>query len=110
MKKFKVDVWYPKDIVNILKSGRTPQFYFQPPHGSAIKNFYRTYIEIPVEEQKITINETTFQIISEQIAANYPNNQSTVSKILGDVKESLGFEDYRNFFVSTKENNKEESK
>lgn len=91
MKKVRVDVWYPKNIVDILKSGREPQLYCKPPNQ--IKAFYRTFLEIPVEEQKVTINETTFQIISEQIAENYPNNQVTVGSILKDIKEKLGFED-----------------
>ena len=83
-------MWYPKNIVEILKSGHEPQLYCKPPNQ--IKAFYRTYLEIPVEEQKVTINETTFQIISEQIAENHPNNQSTVGMILEDIKEKLGFD------------------
>jgi hypothetical protein len=91
MKKVRVDVWYPRNIVEILKSGREPQLYCKPPNQ--IKAFYRTFLEIPVEEQKVTINETTFQIISKQIRENYPNNQFTADSILKDIKEKLGFED-----------------
>lgn len=93
MRTVKVDVWYPKNIVEILKSGHEPQLYCKPPNGNLIKGFYRTELEIPVEEQKVTINESTFQSIAEKIKQNYPNNQCTVGMIVDQFKEELGFED-----------------